>query len=162
MTTKNLSRYLIGTVISILLISCSNPASDDDHDEHTEPYGLELVMNGETILEYFDGDINGQLSVNEGEETSLITLRFLNEVREEIHEDDLDEEYSLAWEIADDQILAIEQHDEDGKWGFHIHGKSEGTSNIQLRLMHGDHADFETPDVASDEAIEVQVVASAA
>lgn len=161
MTTKHISRFLIVTIFSVLLISCTNPASDDEHDEHTEPFGLKLIMNGETIIEYFDGQVSGQLNVNEGEDTSLITVRFLNEEKEVLHEEDLDEDLRLGWDIQNEQILEIEQHDEDGKWRFHVHGKSAGTSKIQFKLMHGDHADFETPAVDSENAIEVEVTGPA-
>ncbi|MDZ7694580.1 MAG: hypothetical protein U5K69_26245 [Balneolaceae bacterium] len=140
--------------IAFATISCSNPASsDEDHDEHTEPYGLELVMNGATIIEYFDGEVTGHLHVDEGGETSLITIEFLNEEREHIHAEDLDDEYSLGWNIENEDVLGVEQHDEDGKWSFHLVGKSAGESRIQFMLIHGDHADFETPAVEREGAV---------
>ncbi|MDX1639941.1 MAG: hypothetical protein R3281_18420 [Balneolaceae bacterium] len=148
------------TVASLLamLTACSNPAgSDEDHEEHTEPFGLELVLNGQTMIEYFEGEISGQIQVTEGEETALISVHFLNDEREEIHAEDLDDEYRLEWTIENENIFEIEQHDEDGRWSFHIHGKTAGTSRVQFRLMHGDHADFETPAVNQDGAITVTV-----
>ncbi|MFH5883410.1 hypothetical protein ACG2F4_03790 [Halalkalibaculum sp. DA3122] len=161
-TTPYFTRSLFTLLFSfaLLITACDNPASSDgdsDHDDHSEPYGLELIMNGETVIEYFNGQVTGDLHINEGEETALITVEFLNEEGEHIHDDDLDEEYSLGWNIENENILAIEQHDEDGRWSFHMHGKSAGASKVQFQLLHGDHADFETPAVTQDEAIEIHV-----
>lgn len=148
--------------LAVLSTGCDNPASSDDdhdHDEHTEPFGLELVMNGETIIEYFNGEVSGHMHVDEGGETALITVHFLNEEGEHIHDEDLGDEYSLDWDIEKEDVLEVEQHDEDGKWSFHLVGKSAGESRIQFMLNHGDHADFETPAVDQEGAIEIHVEA---
>lgn len=158
MKTKNFSRYLIVTVISTLLISCTNPASDDEHDEHTIPVGMKMVMNGEVILTYFDEQVTGQLQVDEGDETPLITVYFLNEEEERIHDEDLGTEYSLDWNIENTDIIDVEQRDEDGRWSFHLVGKSAGVTNIQFILMHGSHDDLVTPGLEQEEAIQAEVV----
>ncbi len=128
-----------------LIAGCSNPASDDDdHEEHSEPHRIEFVMNGETIVTYSDGDVSGHFDVEEEHETSLITAEFYDEDGDEIHDEDLGDEYSLAWEIANTDHADIEQHDEDGRWSFHIVGKAAGETTVEFQLMHGDHSDFST------------------
>ena len=161
---EKLPRITLLTIVLAALTTfsaCDNPtdSNDDDHDhgEHTEPYGLVMVMNGEEVITYYRGEITGHLHIDEGSETSLITIEFLNEEKEHIHAEDLDSEYSLGWEVEDSSVLEVEQHDEDGKWSFHLHGKSSGKSKIQFQLMHGDHSDFETPAVTRDDAIEIHV-----
>lgn len=160
LTTFSIRLLALTFVTTILLAGCSNPASDDDdhdHDEHSEPYGIQFVMNGETVVTYQDGNTEGHFDVEEEHETSLITAEFLDEDGDEIHGEDLDDEYSLAWEIADTDIADIEQHDEDGRWSFHIVGKTAGETTMQFMLMHGDHADFKTPAVDNDNALEIHV-----
>lgn len=131
--------------VTLLLAGCNNPASnDDDHEEHSEPHSIEFVMNGETIVTFNEGDISGHFQVDEQSETSLITAEFFDEDGNEIHGEDLSDEYSLAWEIANTDHADIEQHDEDGRWSFHITGKTAGETTVEFQLMHGDHADFST------------------
>jgi hypothetical protein len=155
-----LSVLLFGT---LLLAGCSNPAGNDDndHEEHPEAFGMELIMNGETLVRYFDGEASNRINIEAGEETSLITARFLDEDGERIEEEYLDDETSLGWEVEDEEVLEVEQHDDDGKWNFHLMGVSSGTTKIKFQLLHGEgssaHPDFETPDFDSENAIEVQV-----
>ncbi|WP_138429983.1 hypothetical protein [Fodinibius saliphilus] len=150
--------FSLTLAVAILTTGCGNPASsDDDHNEHTEPFGLVLVMNGETVMEYFDGKVTGHLHVEEGGATPLVTVEFLNKEREHIHDEDLGDEYNLGWNIEDESILGIEQHAEDGRWSFHFQGKSVGESRVQFQLMHGDHSDFETPASNQENAIEIHV-----
>ena len=131
--------------LAVLTTGCDNPAgSDDDHEEHTDPVGLELIMNGETVLEYFDGEVTGHMHVDEGGETALITVHFLNEEKEQIHGEDLGDEYNLVWNIENENVLDVEQHDEDGKWSFHIHGEAQGNTSVVLQLFHDGHSDFDT------------------
>lgn len=143
---------------AVLIAGCDNPAGDD-HEEHADPAGLQLVMNGEVLLTYMNNEVSGQLNLVEGVETDLITVEWLDENGEEIHGEDLDEAYSLDWEIEDENIAQVERHNEDGRWSFHMHGESAGVTKIQLMLLHGDHADLSTPAVNQDDAITVNVEA---
>lgn len=145
--------------LGLLTAGCKNPASSDNDHEHTEPMGLQLVMNGETLVEYSDGQTDGQIDLDEGDVTALITVEFLNEEHKPIHDEDLGDEYSLGWDIENEDILGVESNDGDGRWSFHLIGKSAGTSRIQFQLLHGEHSDFETPAVDKEEAIEVNVAA---
>ncbi|MEL7834225.1 hypothetical protein [Fodinibius sp. Rm-B-1B1-1] len=130
---------------ALLLAGCNNPASNDDHEEHSDPHSIEFVMNGDTIVTYADGEVSGHFHLEAGQETSLITAEFFDEDGNEIHGEDLGDEYSLGWEIANTDHADIEQHDEDGKWSFHIVGKSAGETTVIFKLMHGaDHSDFST------------------
>ena len=129
---------------ALLLAGCDNPASNDDHEEHSDPHSIEFVMNGETIVTYENGTISGHFHIEEQHETSLITAKFYTEDGDEIHGEDLGDEYSLGWEIGSTNLADIEQHEEDGRWSFHIVGKSAGETTVVFKLMHGDHSDFTT------------------
>jgi hypothetical protein len=143
---------------ALLFAGCNNPASnDDEHEEHSETHSMEFVMNGETIVTYANGNVNGHFDVKEQDETALITVEFFDEEGNEIHGDDLDEEFSLGWNIANTDYAEIVHHDEDGRWSFHIKGKQAGETTVQFMLMHGDHSDFETPSVDQSNAIEIHV-----
>lgn len=147
-------------ITAALLAGCDNPASNDDEEIHADPEGLELVHNGEVIFEYIVGEgvtEHSHLHYHVGEEY-LFEVHFLNEDGDHIHAEDLDEDYFLGWIIENEDILAIHQHDEDGRWNFHLEGLAEGVSKVQFRLMHGnDHSDLSTPDTNQEEAIEFHI-----
>ncbi|MGN8225897.1 hypothetical protein [Gracilimonas sp. BCB1] len=123
-----------------ILTACSNSTSSDDHD-HSEPEGLRLKMNGQTIVEQLpDQDITGEFELTPGQETDLITIFFLDHDGDEFQPEE--DEYSLGHEFEDQGIAEFEQHSEDGKWSFHLHAESEGITDLTLMLMHNDHSDF--------------------
>lgn len=150
---------LLLTLFSTLLFTaCSdNPAGDDD--DHTDPYGLELVHNGEVIFEYMEGEgvtEHSHLHFHVGEEY-LFEVHFLDEEGDHIHGEDLGEGYSLGWDIENEDILEIHQHEEDGRWNFHLEGLAEGGSKVQFKLNHGDHSDLSTPETHEENAIEFHI-----
>ncbi|SHE42302.1 hypothetical protein SAMN05443144_101265 [Fodinibius roseus] len=152
---------LLLTLFSALLITAcgDNPAGGDD-DEHADPHGLELVHNGQVILEYTEGEgvtEHTQRHYLVGEEY-LFEVHFLDEKGGHVHDEDLGEEYSLGWDIENNNVLAIEQHEEDGRWSFYLEGLEEGGSKVQFKLMHGDdHGDFQTFPVEHENAIEFHI-----
>ncbi|MDZ7719260.1 MAG: hypothetical protein U5K72_10635 [Balneolaceae bacterium] len=128
--------------LSLLAISCSNSTSseDDDH-EHEDAAGFRLMLNGTTVVEQLPGEsLTGEFELAPGEETDLITIFFLADDGDEFQPDD--EEFSLGYEFDDEGIAEFEQHEEDGKWSFHLHAESEGITDMRLMLMHGEHSDF--------------------
>lgn len=160
--TNKLSIALLATsfAITMLLAGCDNPAGEDDHEDHADPEGLQLVMNGDVIWSYIDREASDDhIDLEEGQETERITVEWLDEDGDEIHGEDLEDEYGLGWEIANEEIVSVEQHDEDGLWSFHLHGETAGETTMQLRLMHGgdDHADFKTPAVDQEDAMTIYV-----
>ncbi len=157
--TEKFSAFIVSILFTAILASgCGNPASnDDDHDEHSDPHGVQFTMNDEVILTYMDGNSDGRFEVVEEQETSIITVVFLDEEGDEIHGEDLDDEYSLGWEVGNDELVEIEQQADDGRWDFRLVGKSSGTTRVQFKLMHGAHADFQTPGPGESSALEVHV-----
>lgn len=124
----------------IFVTSCSNSTSGNE-DEEPEVEGIRLKMNGAVVAEQLPGqNITGEFELEPGEETDLITVYFLDPDGDEFqpHED----EHSLGYTFDDEGIAEFEQHAEDGKWSFHLHAESEGITNMQISLMHGDHSDF--------------------
>ena len=158
----NFSSKIIALTLTALLFfaGCNNPASNDDHDEHTEPDAVEFLINGDVIVSYnySSETTEGQFNVAVGEQTTLITTEFKDENGNEVHGEDLGDEYSLDWEIANSEIAEVVQTDSDGRWQFHITGKAAGETTVQFMLMHNEiHSDFETPNIEENNAITIQV-----
>lgn len=153
---KTLSRILVIALIAGAFAACdSNPIEDDNDHEHTlaDIYRLELIMNGEEVVVIEGADLadgyDNEISIDEGEETPLISLEAFDEDGDEIHLDELGDEYSLSYDEdkLDEDIAEFEQHEEDGRWSFHLRGNQPGTTPLELQLMHGDHSDFTTPEI---------------
>jgi len=134
---------------SLLVVSaCDVTSTEEDHDDdHADPWGLVLIKDGVEIakqepggqITYIDDDF---FELKVGEESSLITVRFLDEHGDRMDPDQLDNDSSLGWEVGNEEVLQIEQHDEDGKWSFHFVGAGAGETHIVFHLLHGDHSDF--------------------
>jgi hypothetical protein len=129
-------------MMAVTFTACSNSVTGDD-DDHSEPEGFVLKMNGQNIVEQLpNGTVTGEFELAPGQETDLITIFFLDDDGDEFQPEE--SEYSLGYEFDDSGIAEFEQHDEDGKWSFHIHAESEGITELKLMLMHNDHSDFST------------------
>lgn len=160
--STNFSTKLIALTFAttLLFAGCNNPASNDDHEEHADPDAIEFLINGDLVASYtFSSDTTeGYFDIPAGNETQLITAEFKDENGNEIHGEDLDDEYSLNWEVANTDIAEVVQTDSDGRWEFRIAGKTAGETTVQFMLMHGDdHQDFETPETEADNAIGIHV-----
>lgn len=129
-------------LVAGLFITCDNSTGHDE-DEHSEPDGFRLKMNGQTVVEQLpDQTLTGEFELEPGEETALITIFFLDHDGDEFQPDE--PEYSLNAVFEDDGIAEFEQHEEDGKWSFHIHAEAEGITEMTLQLFHNSHSDFDT------------------
>lgn len=141
-STKTL--LVILTAILFTFTACNNPASSEEEEHHEEPVGAVLTMNGQEVARYDNEGVTGGIEVNEGEETTLITIRFIADDGDLFQPDD--PEYSLRWKDIDGAVANVEQHDEDGKWSFHIHGEAQGNTSVVFQLWHDPavHSDFDT------------------
>lgn len=140
-TLKTLSVITLG---ALLFVSCNNSTSSEE--EHSEPEGFRLKMNGQTIIEQLpDATLTGEFELEPGEETALITIFFIDHDGDEFQPDE--PEYSLGAVFEDEGIAEFEQHDEDGVWSFHIHAEAEGITGLTLQMMHNGHSDFDSQEI---------------
>jgi hypothetical protein len=133
--------FLIG---SIMFFSCSddsNPVKDDDMDgDHAEAVGCVIFSDDVELARSEKGTVTGQLQVNAGEETPVLTIQFVAEDGDLFQPDE--EASLLKFEFADNSIATITQIADYGKWKFNLHGIKAGTTEVTFKIMHGDHADF--------------------
>ena len=128
------------------LVACGDdPVSvEEEHGDGVE--GVQLWLSGAMIASY-DGDTQawtGELEVDVGQETAHIDVRFVDHDGTEV---EMDSDYSLEVDVEDEAIAEFEQ-DTPGEFGGHLHGVSEGETDVVFKLMHGavgsGHADFVT------------------
>ena len=144
---KNVSVLSI-LALALFVASCGdddNPV-DAEHEEHAEAVGLIIRDSGAEIVRVESGAVTGEIDVGHGKETALLSVRFIAEDGD-LFTPDEDDGYALGWEIADESIAEVEHHAEDGAWAFHIVGLEEGETTISIKINHGEHADFVSPDI---------------
>ena len=128
----------------LIFTSCDNSTSSDDHDDHQDPFGVAMILNGVEIAKQENGEVTynegDHLELKTGEETNIINIRWISEDGDRfVPEEDV---YFLEWTIDDENVLEVEQHEEDGKWAFHLKGVRAGETDIRFSLFHVDHSDF--------------------
>ena len=131
-------------VCALLSSGCGdddNPVKDDHDGEHAEAVGFVLRTSGVELVRYENGEVGGNIEVGVGRETALLSLRFIDE-EGDLFAPESDDGFSLDWEIADETIAEVEQHQEDGAWAFHLIGLVTGRASLIIKLNHEGHADF--------------------
>ena len=123
-----------------------NPVDSEHEEEPAEAIGLIVRDSGTEIVRVESGQMTGEIEVGPGEETALLTVRFIDEGGYLFTPDENDD-YALDWEIADESIAEVEHHAEDGAWGFRILGLAAGQTTIRLKINYGDHTDFVSPEI---------------
>ena len=122
------------------------PVDTEHEEEHDEAIGLIVRDSGTEIVRVESGQVTGEIEVGHGLKTALLSVRFIAEDGD-LFTPDEDDDYALGWEIADESIAEVEQYAEDGAWNFHIIGLEEGQTTIRIKINHGGHADFVSPEI---------------
>ena len=144
-TTINQLKSVLFILPALLIFtSCDNSTSSEEDEEHLDPFGVTMIMNGVEIAKQENGEVTynegDHIELKTGEETNIINIRWISEDGDRfVPEED---SYYLEWAIDDENILEVEQHEEDGKWAFHLKGSGAGETDIRFSLFHVDHADF--------------------
>lgn len=155
-------RLVITLSLAAVLGACGNPVRVENHDEHAEVDGLRLVYDGVELYRVLEREVSCAeepcgIDVNAGEEKGPIAIEFLDHDGNEVHEEDLDEEFEPVIEVADPSVASF-RSDATSKWSFHVEGLRSGETRLRLHLQHaGEHPDFSTPPFDSLTALTVRV-----
>ncbi len=130
---------------ALALAACESTAVEEE-EEHAEPEGVELVMNGSVVAAY-DGDDQSwtaDIEVDAGEETAQISVRFVDHDGDQVPLED--EEFGLGM-VIDDESVATWEQDASNEYAGRLHGGAEGSTGMTVQLLHGGHPDFVTTPV---------------
>lgn len=136
-------KFILLLVSILIVFSCEDNPADSSDNHHFEAIGLYVIDSGDTIVQYIGGTVSGGFEVEEGEDTALLSVKFLDEDGDVGIPDG--EEYDFVWTIADTTIAAVESHGEElAEFKFHLQGKAAGNTTITIGINHNDHKDFES------------------
>jgi hypothetical protein len=141
----------------IFLAGCKDEVNPVDPEEHFEPEGwLFADTAGVPVLVIWRAEIENfwnnapvenrfNLNVNQ---TITLSVSFLDSSGNVmLHPNDPG--YSLDW-IHHNNLIAVLQHHETDRWRFTISGVSAGSTSVEIRVLHGGHADAITPLIPID------------
>ncbi|MBN1466315.1 hypothetical protein JXA02_11165 [candidate division KSB1 bacterium] len=140
--------YVVLSFILLFLISCGkddNPVTTEDHDEHAEAVGCVIKQSDLELVRAAQGQLTGSFSVNENTESAMLSF-FLVAQDGDLFQPEEDH-FVLSWTSADPQIADIIHYEQDGAWNFRIKGLDAGSTMLQFKVLHGDHADFVSLDI---------------
>jgi len=140
----------------IFLAGCKkeeNPVTPPS--EHFEPEGwvirdatqkpILVVFQG-IILKNFKGvEIKDTLYAPLNALSPHYSIRFLD-ANQNLMNPPSGNDHRLGWKIVDTSYLAVIQ-DSPTDWAFHLKGKKEGMTKLELQVMHGSHSDVITPPI---------------
>ena len=135
-------------LLSLLLLSCTNNATDSDHDHDEPPAGVQLLSNQNQLAVQNGVEItypSGTSIPLQVDETILVEVQFLNDDGDVIvyH---ADEGYSLEVLNKSSDILQISSPEvvfnEEDEWLFQIRGLTLGSASFAVELKHAGHSDF--------------------
>ncbi len=145
---KNILRTLVIAFLAFTVISCSEDDPVSEQHDHAEADGLVIKSGSDIIMRIdegeFDSDYNDQICLKEGESMTDLEVFFLDHDGDEFQSNDKDK--SLGWIIDDETILQLTPKT-DNKWMFDLEALKEGTTNLEIRILHNDHPDFKTPKI---------------
>ncbi len=138
-----IKRFFIALLFAAMVFTAcekDNPVEAEEHDhDHAEAVGLVLSSNGESVVNYTDGEVLGTIELNLNDGAVSYQLQFIAEdgdrfVPEEDH-------YSLDYEISNNAVFSLLM-DQKNDWDFSLEPKQAGSATLVIKIMHGDHADF--------------------
>ncbi|NCS87339.1 MAG: hypothetical protein AUK34_07590 [Ignavibacteria bacterium CG2_30_36_16] len=150
--------HLIGILlfISIFFLSgCNEDNPTIQPSEHFEPEGWVLRdATQRPILVVWQGYIQTLWQGNSISDTLYaplnalsdhITVKFLD-AKKGIMNPPVDAEHEFAWMITDTTFFEIIR-DNPTDWAFHLKGKKEGKTTLELQVLHLGHVDVRTPKI---------------
>ena len=145
-----------------VLAGCDdNPADHDDHDhdDHAEAEGIQILDGDAVLYQVLEGEVTCDASpcgitVAAGQTLTALEVAFIDHDGDEIHSEDLDDEFSLGFSAVNSAVAVVEQN---GRFGINVRGVAAGTTAMQVQLNNDGHADLTSPPTTNAGALQITV-----
>lgn len=132
---------LVAVFLSSALTYTGCTESAVEPDEHEEPVGVIISVDGTELLRQI-GDTTVKLgSLRVDSVSSLFEVSFIDDHGDSFTPES-DEGFSLSVRIADTTVIGLADPIAPGSWRFRLRGRSVGTTTVRVAVDHGGHADF--------------------
>ncbi|MGB0651495.1 MAG: hypothetical protein ACPG8N_07060 [Rhodothermales bacterium] len=146
----------------VVLAGCDdNPADHDDHDhdDHAEAEGIQIIDGSTVLYQVLEGAVTCDaapcgITVAAGQTLNALEVAFIDHDGDEIHAEDLDDEFSLGFSVVNPAVAIVEQN---GRFGLNVRGVIAGSTAMQVQLNHDGHADLTSPPVSDAIALQITV-----
>ncbi len=135
--TNSIKLLLIALVVSLSVTACKK-AHDDDH---LDIGGFRIISNGQVIAEQNGTTVTSSILVPRQTTSTAMTVEFRDPEGDILNITDDD----LYMEIdTNNPGVVTAQNVSGSRWSFTLTGVGQGSAGITIKLMHGNHADFES------------------
>lgn len=135
--TKSIKFVLVALVVSLSVSACKS-AHDDDH---LDIGSFRILSNGEVVAQQNGTTVTGSITLARESTSSVMTLEFRDPEGSVLSITDED----LYLEIdSNNPGVVLAQNSNESRWSFTLTGVGAGSASIVVKLMHGNHADFES------------------
>ena len=148
----------------VVLAGCDdNPADHDDHDhdhdDHAEVEGIQILDGDAVLYQVLEGEVTCDtapcgITVAAGQTLTALEVAWVDHDGDEVHSEDLDDEFSLGFSVVNPAVAIVEQN---GRFGLNVRGVVAGTTAMQVQLNHDGHADLTSPPVSNASALQITV-----
>lgn len=128
---------LFSLVVALVTVSCKK-AHDEDHKDVA---GFQIFLNNSVVASQSGTNVTGTITLTQGTTTSAMRVEFRDPDGDVMIISD--DDYYLQVDSSNNNVVTS-QLDASSDWSFTLTGVSAGQANITIKLMHGDHADFES------------------
>lgn len=141
-TNGTAMQFLSRASIMIILVTLVfSGCKKSDHDDHLDIGGFRILMNNEVVAQQTGTVVTGQISLDRGQTSGVMTVEFRDPEGNVLNITDND----LYLQVTSSTTsVASTQQVTGSKWSFQVVGLSPGQSSLTISLMHGNHADFES------------------
>ena len=139
------TRKLIGRAARVLaaaaLLAACGDGTGPDH-EHEEAVGMVITdQNNATLVSVnASRQVTGSLTVAAGAGRHL-SVWFLAADGDRFQIADDDDEHSLDWTVANENVALIDAH----AGHLDLDGVAAGSTTVVFHIMHGNHSDYDSP-----------------
>lgn len=132
----------INYVLLILVVAFTASACKTAHDDdHLDIGSFRILSNGEIVAQQNGTNVTGSITLARETTSPVLTLEFRDPDGSVITITDDD----LYLEVdSNNPGVVLAQNSNESRWSFTLSGVSTGSTGIVVKLMHGNHADFES------------------
>ncbi len=125
-------------LIAIVTLSACKLANDEDH---LDIGSFRILSNGQVVAQQNGTNVTGAITLSSQSTSGVMSLEFRDPDGDiiTITDDDLYLEVD-----TNNPGVVLAQNSNSSRWSFTLTGVGPGSAGIVIKLMHGNHADFES------------------